>query len=59
MRRKEWRAEDSLVWPATKLALGMYDRTERWETRLPPIVYRQAQIESFVSKVDFVAASNM
>lgn len=59
VRCKEWRAEDCLVWPTTKLALGMYDRTERWETRLPPIVYRQTQIESFASKVDFVAASNM
>ena len=54
VRRKEWRAEEVRAWPATELALGMFDRAERWAAHLPPMVYQQAQIESFASGVEFV-----
>ena len=54
VRLKAWQAEECRAWPTAELAMGMFDRAERWVARLPPIVYRQAQIESFTSEVGFV-----
>ena len=54
-RVSKWADEASRKWPAVELPLGMFDRAERWTVQLPPIVYRQAQIESFASEVRFAS----
>ena len=55
VRGIQWADEASRKWPAAELPLGMFDRAERWTAQLPPIVYRQAQIEAFASKVRFAS----
>ena len=55
VRGIQWADEASRKWPAAELLLGMFDRAERWTAQLPPIVYRQAQIEAFASEVRFAS----
>ena len=55
VRGIQWADEASHKWPAAELLLGMFDRAERWTAQLPPIVYRQAQIEAFASEVRFAS----
>lgn len=55
VRGSGWAEEASRMWPSVELPLGMFDRAERWALPLPPVVYRQAQIEAFASDLRFAS----
>ncbi|KAL1528411.1 hypothetical protein AB1Y20_009760 [Prymnesium parvum] len=55
VHRHCWSRVHSEMWGETILTLGMFDRTEYLEIQIPPIVYRNAQVEEFIASVRCVS----
>ena len=56
LRFTHWPGAAAREWCATDLMLGMFDRAERWSVKLPPVVYRDAQLEEFESELAYHGA---